>query len=105
MAAGVIRLRAEHAKTGRARLVALDAGLKALVARRWAARQITGPDGKVTLCPLVFHRNGKLLGDFRKVWATACIKTGLFHVVKDADGTERKGTGAARSRSAPHGSW
>jgi len=27
---------------------------------------------------------------FQKLWATACIKAGLFHVVKNADGTERK---------------
>ena len=24
------------------------------------------------LCPWVFHRNGKQIGDFRKAWKTAC---------------------------------
>jgi integrase len=38
---GIIRLRPEHSKNGRARLVAIgeDLDLKALVARRWEARQ------------------------------------------------------------------
>jgi len=90
LAGGIVRLRAEHAKTGRARLVALDADLKALIARRWEARKVAGPDGTVTLCPLVFHRGGKPIADFNKLWATACIKAGLFRVVKDASGTERK---------------
>ena len=44
----------------------------------------------MTLCLLVFHPQGKPIGDFKKLWATACIKAGLFHVVKNADGTERK---------------
>lgn len=87
---GVIRLRAEHSKNGRARFVALDPELKTLIARRAEARKITGPNGNVTLCPLVFHRKGERIGDFKKLWATACIKAGLFHVVKNTDGTERK---------------
>jgi integrase len=85
-----IRLRAEHSKNGRARFLAMDAELKALIARRCERRTTTGRDGTVTLAPLVFHREGKPIGDVRKTWATACIKAGLFHVVTDANGKERK---------------
>ena len=38
----------------------------------------------------MFHRDGRPIGDIRKAWAVACIKAGLYHVVKDATGRERK---------------
>ena len=90
MAGGVIRLRAEHAKSGHARFLALDDSLRALLARRWQARTIAAEDGTTRVVDLVFHRGGGPIGDFRKAWATACITAGLYHVVTDADGTERK---------------
>ncbi len=34
----------------------------------------------------VFHRAGRPLGDIRKAWHAACVKAGLFHVEKGADG-------------------
>jgi integrase len=37
---------------------------------------------------LVFHNAGDPFVDFRKAWATACIKAGVFHVEKDAQGKE-----------------
>ena len=49
--------------------------------RRRAARRIETAHG-VTLSSLVFHRDGRRIGDFRKAWATACRKGGvkrLFH--------------------------
>ena len=49
--------------------------------RRRAARRIETAHG-VTLSSLVFHRDGRRIGDFRKAWATACRKAGvkrLFH--------------------------
>lgn len=77
-----LRLHASGAKTGHGRALALVGELRAVIERRIAARRLD--------CPLIFHRNGNPLGEFRKAWATACIKAGLFHVVKDAKGTERK---------------
>jgi len=41
-------------------------------------------------CPYVFHRDGKQIKDFRAAWKNACIKAGLFEVVRDEEGNESK---------------
>lgn len=38
---------------------------------------------------VVFHRNGEPVVDFRKAWAAACVKAGLYQKVRRDDGTER----------------
>ena len=45
-------------------------------------------------CPNVFHRNGSPIKDFRGAWGSACIKAGLFEILKDDIGnvvTDSKG--------------
>jgi integrase len=80
--AGAIRLRPEAAKTGRGRTVMLEGDLAELIDRRWASRLLE-KDGNVRVTELVFHRDGKPVGDFKKSWATACRAAGvpdkLFH--------------------------
>jgi integrase len=80
--AGAIRLRPEAAKTGRGRTVMLEGDLAELIDRRWEAR-LFEKDGSVRVTALVFHRDGKPVGDFKKAWATACRAAGvpdkLFH--------------------------
>jgi integrase len=66
---GVIRLRAIHSKNKRPRVVMLRGELRALLDRRAAARRLD--------CPLVFHRDGQLIGDFRRAWQAACQAAGL----------------------------
>jgi hypothetical protein len=70
-----VRLRAEHSKNKRPRVVMLRRELRALLERRAARRRLE--------CTFVFHRDGKRLGDFRKAWRTACKAAGivgcLFH--------------------------
>lgn len=51
-----------------------------LFARRQAARQVRRDDVRM-LCPLVFHRDGEPIGDFRKSWATACCAAGVGKLV------------------------
>jgi integrase len=73
---GQIRLRAAHSKNKKSRIVPLTGELRALLERRKTLRRLD--------CPFVFHRGaGEPLGDFRKVWATACrtakLGTLLFH--------------------------
>ena len=88
---GVIRLRPEHSKNGRGRTVAIEGDLGTLVERRWQARKYKSTDGQGRVADLVFHRVGRLVGDFRKSWAQACIEAGLYRVIGvNADGTERK---------------
>jgi len=72
MAGGIIRLRPEHAKTGTGRAVVLDATLRALMARREETRL-----SERGVADLVFHRNGKPIGDFRYAWGNACAAAGL----------------------------
>ncbi len=69
-----IRLEAKNAKTKRSRKLVVDGELKAIIQRRIAARRLD--------CPLIFHRRGKPIGDFRKVWAKACAAVGLVGGVK-----------------------
>jgi integrase len=77
-----IRLRAENAKNGNARLIPLEGELSKLMARRKVARQVKVNGNPVMLSALIFHREGEPIREFRKSWATACKKAGinrLFH--------------------------
>jgi integrase len=62
-----IRLSAEHSKEREARSLGLEGELREIIERRQALT-----DGH-----LVFHHNGKPIGDFRKSWATACRLAGI----------------------------
>ena len=68
-------------KTRTVRVLALQGELAALIERRWHARKA----GR-TLTDQVFHRAGYQLGDFRRVWLTACRQAGLgrrmFHSLR-----------------------
>ncbi len=68
---GVVRLPGKDAKTGEPRRIVLAGPLQALIARRIEARK-THPE-----CPLIFHRDGRPILDFRKSWATAQKAAGL----------------------------
>jgi integrase len=51
-------------------VVPVDRGeLAEIIARRWQAQRLD--------CPYVFHRNGRRIGDFRKLWVKACAEIGL----------------------------
>jgi integrase len=82
--AQAIRLSWRASKNGEARRMALVSELGAIIERRWAARVVTMEDGSTRLSEYVFHRgDGQPVGDFRKVWRTACTAAGvpsrLFH--------------------------
>ena len=67
---GFVRLRPEHSKNNRPRVLPVDTGpLAAIIERRLATRRLD--------CPYVFHQHGRRIGDFRKVWQTACTTIGL----------------------------
>lgn len=79
---GCIRLRAENAKNGTARLIPLEGELAELIARRKAARQVKVKE-TVMLSALIFHRKGEPIREFRKSWGTACTKAGICRLFHD----------------------
>ncbi|MHC4619738.1 MAG: tyrosine-type recombinase/integrase, partial [Planctomycetota bacterium] len=49
-----------------------------LILKRLKLRAVTSPTGETMLSRYVFHRgDGKVVGDFRKSWKSACKKAGL----------------------------
>ena len=56
------------------------------VNRREAARVIERDGQPAMMVPLVFHRAGRPIVDFRKAWTTACINAGFAKPKLDADG-------------------
>lgn len=58
-------------KNGHPRVLPLEGELWNVIERCWARREFQTPDGSA-LSPLVFHDGGRILGDFRKRWVTAC---------------------------------
>ena len=64
-----MRLRPEHSKNRHARVLPLEGELATVIERRLKARRLD--------CPYIFHRDGKSVGDFRKLWDRACAAHGL----------------------------
>jgi integrase len=65
----VVRLRPEISKNKDGRVLPLSGELLEILERANSARQLE--------CPLVFHRRGESIGDFRKAWSNACNAAGL----------------------------
>jgi integrase len=74
-----LRLHASGAKTGHGRVLALVDELRAVMERRLRVRRLD--------CPLIFHRAGRPMGEFRKTWASACRAAGLAVTDKRAGKT------------------
>ena len=72
-----LRLPTKDDKTGRGVLLALEDALRAIIQRRIASRRLD--------CPLIFHRDGRPIGDFRRVWLRVCQRAELA-VIEERDG-------------------
>ncbi len=68
-----ITLPAPAAKTRKARMLALEGPLREIIERRITARRLD--------VPLIFHRAGERMLEFRKAWATATKRAGLTGVL------------------------
>jgi integrase len=66
---GTIRLRSARSKNSRPRVLPLVGDLLDVIATAAATRRLD--------CPLVFHREGRPIGDFRKAWRRACAAAGV----------------------------
>ena len=64
-----IRLHAKDSKNRRGRAIPLTAELATIMEQRVTARRLD--------CPYIFHRNGKEMGECRKVWKRACTEAGV----------------------------
>jgi len=73
LAGGVVRLHPARSKSKQPRLLPLSLPLRDVLERRLAARQ---PESV-----LVFHKQGRPVGDWRKTWHVACLKAGLYITV------------------------
>ena len=56
-------------RSRRGRVIALAGEVRTIIERRLKARRLD--------CLLIFHRNSKPVGDFRKSWASACRLVGV----------------------------
>jgi integrase len=73
LAGKVVHLRPEISKNKDGRLLPLSGELLEIIDRAHAKRR---PE-----CPLVFHRDGEPIGDFRKAWSAACKAAGLHPIL------------------------
>jgi integrase len=64
-----LRLHAKNAKTGYGRVLPLEQELLGIIKRRIEVRLLQ--------CPYIFHRQGRPVGEYRKVWNEACKQAGL----------------------------
>jgi integrase len=87
---GEIHLDGEHSKNGERRSFPFSE-LKPLADLLYRQRAHTDAVENKTGKSIkwVFHRNGKAIRDYYGAWRAACVKAGLGHVVKDADGSTR----------------
>jgi integrase len=67
--ASVIRLRPELSKNYEGRVLPLSEPLRSMIERRWRFRSFR--------CPLVFQKDERPVGDWRKTWKRACKAAGL----------------------------
>ena len=79
---GTVRLDPGEAKNEEARILYMPDELLQEIRKLHGQRRLG--------CPYVFHRDGQPIKDFRGSWDSACIKAGLFEVVKDEQGSETK---------------
>jgi integrase len=71
-----LKLLGQNAKNGRTRIVPMIGQLGAVLERRRQARQFQS-NGTTEMSALIFHKDGRRIGEFRKSWATACDKAGM----------------------------
>lgn len=79
LAAKTVRIEGDATKNKRARTIVLDGELLEAIQSQWERRKVAEIPGEAPalLCPYVFHRDGKPLGDFRDAWDKALTQTGL----------------------------
>ena len=84
----VIYLRAENSKTRTPETMPLEGELREIIDRRRAAAVVENKNKESRFTKYVFHNAGEPVGDFRKIWATACVAAGLGKMICPKCGAE-----------------
>jgi len=94
--ARTVRLNRGTTKEKAGRLIMLEGEPLEMIQGQWERRKVAEIPGQspTLLCPYVFHRNGKRIGDIRDVWAKACVAAGLGQMVEIEGKKEKKYVGA-----------
>lgn len=74
-----MRLEPGKTKNKEGRVIVLDGELLDVIQAQWENRKVAEIPGQspATICPYVFHHDGKQIRDFRAAWTTATAKVGL----------------------------
>jgi integrase len=90
--AAEIRLEVGTDKNDAGRVIAMDGELLEAVQGQWERRKVVQLpcQSPTLLCPYVFHRNGKPIGDIRDVWQNACVAVGLGQMIEVEHNGKRK---------------
>jgi integrase len=75
-------LPSELSKSNHARRLPLEGELAEIIQRAREHRRLEQPR--------IFHRNGRPIGDFRKLWQKACVAVGLGHWIEENDDLREK---------------
>jgi integrase len=96
---GEVRLDPGTTKNQAGRVFPLTEELKAIIEAQWLEHERLKKAG--TICPHVFHRNGKRIKDLRKAWADACRQAGhpgkLLHDLRRSAVRNMERAGLSRS--------
>ena len=77
--AGEARLEPGTTKNQAGRVFPFTDTLRTLIEALWREHEALKKAG--TICPYVFHRNGKRIKSFRGAWANACTAAGLSRAI------------------------
>jgi len=73
--AGTVRLEPGTTKNDEGRTFPFTAELRQILEEQWAEHERLKEKG--IICPYVFNRKGRKIGEFKRSWKTACTAAGL----------------------------
>jgi integrase len=97
LSAKTVRLEVGETKSDKGRIIVLDGELLERIEAQWERRKVAEIPGQspTLLCPYVFHKNGKPIGDIRDAWNKARKTTGLKEKIPHNLGARRLETWSA----------
>jgi integrase len=84
----ILRIPASITKNRKERILPLVGELAGIIERRKMPRRVKQDNGSVRMAEMIFHRNGRPVGEFKKAWQTAAVKAGLGKMICRVCGRE-----------------